>query len=335
MSAISPGTNGLSRMDILADPNLDHLRGMTFEEMRAASPLPRDSQMLIDQAVIRTGTDRLSVTADLIAEGLTYPLPNPLSVTEIYWESVSKTGGAFRTMSPEARGEYQLPARSPYRIPVYLTMDDFSLNIRTLLMSQRVGAPLDTTLVEEATRRVNEAIEDSVINGAGLQVGGNTAPGLLNAPNANTYTLGGNWTTRTGQQIVDDMLGMLTVMSGAGIRRFGPYNLYVPTAYGITLNRYFSDGVTTFPTTILSQIQQMQVGGRGINVRVADMLPANTVVLVQMSRDVIDIVDGQRPTVVPWTSPSGFTLFWTVMAVMIPRVKTDFDETSGIMIATL
>jgi hypothetical protein len=38
---------------------------------------------------------------------------------------------------------------------------------------------------------------------------------------------------------------------------------------------------------------------------------------------------------VPWTSPSGFTLFWTVMAVMIPRVKTDFDETSGIMIATL
>ena len=147
MSApITPG-QGLNRIDILNDPRVGDLRGMTFEEMRAASPLPRDAQMLIDQAVIRTGLDRLSIVQDLLAEGLTYPLPNPLSVTEIYWESISKTGGAFRTMSPEARGEYQLPARTPYRIPVYLTMDDFSLNIRTLLMSRRVGAPLDTTRV--------------------------------------------------------------------------------------------------------------------------------------------------------------------------------------------
>jgi hypothetical protein len=314
-----------------------HLTGLSVQEMRALSPLPENAQKLVDTAVVKVGLERLSVVADLMAEGLTYNLPNPLSVTEVQWESVNKIGDAIRTMSPEARGEFQLPDRSINRVPVYLTMDDFSVNIRTLLASQRVGQPLDTFMVEEATRRVNEAIEDAAINGAGIQQNGYTTPGLLTASVSTAYTYetsGGSttaWThsSKTGQKIVNDVLAMIDLMQAA--HRYGPYNLYVNTTYGNALNKNFSDGTTTFPTTILQRLEQIQVGGRNLRVRVADRLPTDRTVLVQMTSDVIDVIDGQRPTVVPWTSPSGFTLFWAVMAIVIPRIRKDYDSNKGIV----
>ena len=40
--------------------------------------------------------------------------------------------------------------------------------------------------------------------------------------------------------------------------------------------------------------------------------------------------DGQPPTVIPWTSLDGFTLYWLVMAIMIQRVRSDYDGNSGI-----
>lgn len=345
MSAISRGQLGnrvtLNQLGQFAGANF---QGLSIAEMRAAAPLPENSQRIIDDAVTQVGLERLTVVADLLAAGLRYPLPDPLSVTEVQWETESKTGGAFRVMSPEARGEYQLPDRMIHRVPVYITMDDFSLNIRTLRMSQRVGAPLDTSLVTSATRRVNEAIEDAAINGAGVQVNGYETPGLLNAPNANTYTFtngvttGGAttaWThsTKTGQMILTDVLGMIDVMQA--VHMYGPYNIYIPTVYGTALAKNWSDGTTTFPTTILSRLQQIQVAGGSLNIKVADRLPANTVLMIQMTSDVVDIIDGQRPTVVPWTSPSGFTFFWAVMAIQVPRVKYNYNGESGILVATI
>jgi hypothetical protein len=323
--ALFSGTNG----GRLALPQ--HLTGLSIHELRALSPLPEDAQRIIDGTVVKVGLERLSVVADILAEGLTFNLPNPLSVTEVQWESVSKTGFAIRTMSPEARGEFQLPDRVTHRIPVYLTMDDFSVNIRTLLASRRVGAPLDTFLVEEATRRVNEAIEDAMINGADLQVAGNGTPGLMNDTSANTYAYSaGSWTAATGAQILTDVLAMIGILQGA--KRYGPYNLYVPTLVGNSLQRNWSDGVTTFPFSIQNRLEQIVAGGRNLRIRVADLLPVDRTVLLQMTSDVVDVIDGQRPTVVPWTSPSGFTLFWCVMAIIIPRIRSaDYEGNSGIV----
>jgi hypothetical protein len=64
------------------------------------------------------------------------------------------------------------------------------------------------------------------------------------------------------------------------------------------------------------------------------MLPANTVVMFQATSDVIDLIIGQAPTIIPWTSPSGFTLYWMVMAIVIPRVRSDYNSASGIVIGT-
>lgn len=300
--------------------------GLSIAELRAASPLEENAQRIVDQAVVNVGLERLVIVGDVLAAGLTFPLTDPLSVMEVQWERISKVGGAQRTMNPSARGENQLPERTIKRIPVYLTTDDFSVGIRTLKASQRIGTPLDTTMVQQATRRVNEAIEDAMINGAGVQVDGYDTPGLLNAPNVNTKSMTVNWNSATGAQIQADVLSAIATLQGK--KKFGPYNLYV----GTTIGTYFmTDFKANGDSSILTRLREIEAGGRNLVIKVADQLPANTAVMFQMSSDVVDIIDGQAPTVIPWTSNDGFTLFWLVMAIMIPRVRDDYDGNSGII----
>lgn len=319
------------------------LRGLSIPEMRALSPLEENAQRIVDQAVVEVGVERLQLAADVLAEGLTFPVADPLSVMEVQWESIDKVGGAQRTMAPQARGEYQLPDRKILRVPVYLTTDDFSINIRTLKASQRIGQPIDTTLVKQATRRVNEAIEDAFINGAGLTIGGNDTTvsntyGILTEPNINNTSLSVDWTGpntvgTTGPDIVNDILAMIDILQADF--KFGPYNLYIGTKAG---NLFAGDYKTLGDLTIQQRVEQIQAGGRGIRVRIADRMPGSSTgvqsALIQMTDDVVDMVTGQAPTVIPWTSLDGFTLFWLVMAIQIPRVRSDYNGNSGICTGT-
>lgn len=297
-------------------------------ELRALNPLPDDAQKLIDRAVVQVGLDRLSIVADIMAEGLVFSLPDPLSVMELQWEKEAKIGHALRTMKPEARGERQLPDREIDRIPIYATIDDFSFNSRLLRASQRAGSPIDTSMASQATRRVNESIEDAAIFGAGFTVAGGEAPGVLSS--TSTFALTASWDTASGEQILDDVLAGASVLRED--RRFGPYNLYVPTSYGNALNADFK---AESDKTIRQRLQELVFGGRNLRVREADLLPDDTVVLVQMTSDVVDVVRGQAPTVVSWSDGPGWQRFFAVLAFMVPRVKTDYEGNYGIAVGTV
>lgn len=307
------------------------------ENFRAAAPLEDKAQVVIDRAVVEVGLQRLTFVADLLSEGLTYPLSDPLSVTQLEWSKSSKVGAAQRTMNPSARGENKLPLVLPSRLPIYLTTDTFSLDIRTLKMSRRVGTPLDTSLIKVCTRSVNEAIEDAALNGAttldgqALQDSGYTAPGLLNAPNANAQSITvAAWTTATvGSTVLAEVLAMIGKLQAD--LKFGPYNLYVGTAIGLALENDFK---ANGDLTIRQRLEGLTAGGRPLRIRVTDMMPAATVAMVQMTSDVIEIVNGQPPTVIPWTSLDGFTVHNLVMAIMVPRVRSDYNGNSGIVVGS-
>lgn len=300
-------------------------------ELRSLSPMPDEAQRLIDAAVVEVGLDRLVIAADVMAEGLITIVTDPLSVMEIYWEKQARRGTPQRTMIPGARGQNAGPGdRTGVRLPIYATTDEFELNIRLLRASQRSGAPLDVSGAASATRNVNEAIEDAFINGAGLVVDGHSTPGLLNAPNASSYAYvdGEAWTAagHSGEDIVNDVLGMIDLAQEN--RRFGPYNLYIPTAYG---NRINADFKANGSLTIRQRLEELEAGGRKLRIRVADQLPANRVSLVQMTKDVVDMVSGMEPTTFSWADGPGWELHTIVMAFMIPRVRDDFEGNSGIV----
>jgi hypothetical protein len=313
---------------------------------RSLAPLQDKAQVVIDRAVVEVGLQRLTFVADIMAAGLTYNLTDPLSVAQLEWSSISKIGAAQRTMSPSARGERQMPIVTPYRLPIYLTTDTFELDIRTLKMSQRVGTPLDTTLIKQKTRSVNESVEDAAINGAttldgqSLAVAGYTAPGLLNAPNAEAQSLtAAAWTTvPVGSTVFNETQAMIAKLQGN--KKYGPYRLYVGTQVSNALDADYNATNNAQGLTIrqrLLQIEALQA------IRTADLMPAgngatpsigNKVALVQMTSDVIDMVVGQPPTVIPWTSLDGFTIHSLIMAIMIPRVRSDYDGNSGICVGT-
>jgi len=304
---------------------------------RALAPLQDKAQVLIDKAVVEVGLQRLTLVADLLARGLTYNLTDPLSVAQLEWNSSNKVGAAQRTMSPSSRGENKMPIVTPNRLPIYLTTDKFEIDIRTLKMSQRIGTPLDTSLVKSCTRSVNEAIEDAAINGAttldgqALTVAGYSAPGILNAPNANTQALTtAAWSTApVGSTVFDET--MLMIAKEQGDKKFGPYVMYVPTNVGNALDKDYNSGSSN-PITIRQRLLQIN---NLTDIHVADLMPTNRVALIQMTSDVIDVVVGQYPTVIPWTSLDGFMIHNLVMAIMIPRVRSDYDGNSGICIGTM
>lgn len=303
----------------------------SIDALRAAAPLPDEAQRVIDQEVIQVGLDRLVVVADMLEANMVTDLPNAMSVLQLYHERASKVGHAKRTMTPSARGENQLIDRNGVRTPIYITMDDFSFNIRLLLASQRAGAPLDVAHVGQATRRVNEAIEDAAINGALLTVDGDSTPGILNAPNANsvTYKDGESWThaNHSGEDILEDVLDMIEAAHGD--KMFGPYNLYINTAYSLKLENDFK---AFSSDTIRQRLESIDVGGgRKLRVRVADMLGTDRTFLMQMTKDVADVIVGQQPTALSWQDAPGFERFFAIMAITVPRVRDTYTGQSGIV----
>jgi hypothetical protein len=305
-------------------------------QFRALAPLPEKAQVVLDNAVVKVGLDRLTVAAAIINAGLVYNLTDPLSVTQLEWYAQSKAANAFRSMSPESRNENYLTDLLQSRLPIYLTKAQFDLDIRSLRMSQRVGMPLDTSLISEGTRAVNESIEDATINGTqtldgqDLAVAGYKAPGLLNAPNHLSATLSAvawGMVSPVASTIFQDVQGGLAALRAN--KKYGPYYMFVPTAIGGVLDNDY--GVSSPGVSINERLSKIN----GLTIETADLMPPNKVVIVQMTDDVVDMVVGQRPTVIPWTSVSGFTFHNMIMAIMIPRVRSDYNGKSGIWVGTI
>lgn len=308
------------------------LRCGSVNAFRAAAPLPKNTQELVDRAVVRVGRQRLVIVEDLLAAGLTFNLPNWLSVPSLYWEAIGEAGHAQRTMVPKARGERQVMDRTGFTLPIFATWDDFSFDVRELLASERVGSPLDTTHVEQSARNVNDAFEDQAINGLDFNIAGNATPGMLDSTNTFAYAGGEAWDVagHTGEEILTDTLGGIDVLQADGY--YGPYNMWVPTTYGSKLNQDFKSGTSG---TILERLQAIQAGGRSLMVKTADKLPANRTVIAQMTSDVVDVVVGQTPTAVSWEDGPGWERFFVVLGCLIVRVKANSAGNYGIAIGNL
>lgn len=298
---------------------------------RSNAMLPPEANRVIESRVIKVGRTGLVLLDDMLNAGLTTPLPQWLGITEVGWDAINDVGHAQRTMVPKARGERQVADTSRTVIPIPCTWDDFSFNIREVLMAQRVGTPLDTRHVEMSTRRVNEAFEDQAWNGLGFNVKGNGAPGLLTSPvNQYSYVGGTAWTAKTGTQIKTDLLAMVQVLVDLNFP--GPFNLYVSPSYNMHL---VGDYNATSSDTIKDRLQALEFGSRGINIRVSNSLATNQTVLVQMTGDVVDLIVGQQPAPLSWGDGPGFEQFFMVMGCIIFRFFENYNGDQGWVVGNL
>jgi hypothetical protein len=307
---------------------------------RANSPLPQNAQEVIDGEIATVGRQGLTVVSDLIERGLTTPLPGWMGIPVLTTSMAGESGRAKRTETMEnVRGENQLPDLANLSVPTYITWDDFKLTSRFLATAQRVDYPIETTLVAQATRNVNESFEDTVINGfvdedgTLIKVYNTETRGLLNALNGNTYTFENNraWdaAAKTGAGLLADVRGMIAALKANFFN--GPYLGYYSTNYEDALTLDYTSG---YPKTIAQRIAEAYPR---LTLKVADFLPDDTVVIFQATKDVIDLLIGQMPTSAQWPTNPGMPmtgLSAVVWGVVIPRVRYDYNGNSGIVVGT-
>lgn len=294
-------------------------------KVNATALLQYEEWLDIDRAVIAAALQRLVGIADLQAMGLEHTLGS-IGQTISLWDRQSSMTPAEISMSAVTRGEKDTPAYSPQQVPVPIVHKEFGLELRRLEASRRFGESLDVTGAAIAGRNVAEKSESMLFSGAAIQVNGATIYGYINHPDRNTVVLSLAWdnASKTGAQILADVAAMLA--SSRGQRHFGPFILYVPTTYQGPLE---ADYRAQDPRTVKQRLLALD----GIeDVKVGDFLPANTVVLVQMTSDVVDLAIAQDITTVQWSVLGGMQEEFKVMAIWVPRIKSDFDGRSGVTV---
>lgn len=291
-----------------------------------ATVLRDDEWKEYDQAVVDIMRTRLVIVNDLVSRGLVYNVPNGLGKTVLEYEDMSDMSDAQISMAAEAEDQQDRVEFVQKYLPLPITHHGFSLNARALAASRTTGMPLDTTLATTAAIKVAEKIEATFATGASTYTyGGGTLYGLLDFTYKQSYTVAAHWND-SGADPLADVRGMKQY--SINHKHYGPWMLYVPTAWETALDDNFT---TNYPITVRERLRQ--VGGI-IDVKVCDALTADYCVLVEFRPETIRAVIGLQPTTIEWESKGGLVSHYKVMAIIVPQIRADQDNNSGVIVGT-
>lgn len=298
------------------------VNGVTREINVNATTLRKEEWLMFDTTVTQVLRQDLVGVADLNARGLTMDLANGLGTTVLEWESISDMAPAEMNMSGRTRGRSDRPEWTPAYLPLPIVHGEFDIDIRQLNSSRRLGQPLDTTAAMIKGRKIADFLEDLLFNGVSghFPFGGGHIYGYKTHPNRITGSLTGNWdeSAQEAVEIVEDVMNMVQAARAKYFR--GPFALYVPTNYAGVLNEDYHSGASGWHSgqTIRQRILEIPEIG---SVRVADALTDDNVVLVQMTVDVVRMVNGLPVRTVEWDEEGGMVTHFKIMTIQIPHIR--------------
>lgn len=295
--------------------------GFNINAIRTNALLRRDEWKELDSAIIDVAREGLNGIADLQAGGLVQQLGGLGTLISEY-EQLGDMSAANVDMAGETPGDEDTVDFTLVSVPVPIVHKDFRLNIRRLEASRRSGDSLDVTQAQTAARLVRDQLEEILFNGSSVQVGGNAIYGYTTEPDRNTGT-GGNWGTTIADVYTD-----LNLMVSAAEAAFynGPYGFYCGrTAFGearaINTDGTGQSGVAR----VLDNLPNVQF------FKASDRLTVEEGVLVQLTREVVDLAVAQNIVTVEWSEMGGMISRFKVMAAMVPRIKADANGASGVV----
>lgn len=294
----------------------------------ATALLQYDEWKDIDRTVVEAAVRRLRGIADLRSRGLEHNLGS-IGATISLWDRQSDMTGAELSMDARKRGEKDTVAYKTAQVPVPIVHKDFEIELRRLTASRIYGQGIDVSAAEISGRLVAETSETLLFAGSTLiQAEGTPIYGYTTHPDRNQVDMDNPWSSLTpeqNQEILVDVMAMQQASRAA--RHYGPWVLYVPAAYEAKLDEDYKPSASSDTRTVRERILALS----GIeDIVVADFLTGNNVVLVSLTKDVVDLAVAQDITTVQWTTNGGMSEEFKVMAVWVPRVKSDFDGRSGV-----
>lgn len=292
--------------------------------LRTNDILRKDEWIQYDQALVDVARVRLGIVEDLMSRGLRFPLTNALAKTRLEWERISDMEDAEISMAGVTESEYDRVVFDLQFMPIPIVHKSFTVNIRHLEASRTTGEAVDVTQARLSMRKVAEFIENMFVNGSTFTALGGSILGFTTAPNRNTGT-GLDWSNTagvTGEQIVQQVLDMMAALEADNF--YGPYGLYIPQVFN---NRLQDDYKANSDRTIAERIAALD----GLSfVRPTTFLAANNAVMLQLSSDVVDVIDGMQPRLLQWDTHGGLSVNFKVMSIILPRMRSDILTQSGV-----
>lgn len=297
--------------------------GLKVNVLRTNALLRHEEWLELDKAVVDTAKMRLNGIADLRAFGLVHPLGGLGSILSGY-ELLSDMTDANVDMSGVTPGEEDAPEFSEVSVPVPITHKDFRVNIRKLEASRRLGDAIDVTAAQVATRKVVEKLEYMLFRGSTLKVNANPIYGFTTHPSRNTYS-GADFGTISNIYLTIN--GM--VQAAEADRFYGPYGLYVAGTQYAEMRAVYSDGSgQTAMDRCLKSIPSLRY------IKPADQLADGSLVLTQLTSDVVDLAIAQDIVAVQWDAEGGMIEKFKIFSAMVPRIKADAEGRCGVVHAT-
>jgi hypothetical protein len=327
---------------LVADLIMNH--GMS-SLIRNATVLTKEQWITLTNIVRTEFRKRLRAWTDLMSAS-SFGGFDGMSTMVLEYQTMSDPGEAVVDFDGMTEGRADQPLFKLEGLPLPITHSDFWFPERLLAISRRNGTPLNTRMAEAAGRRVAESVEKTLI---GTLVGptlGNAAAGTAGiaygrAATVHGYTThparstktditapsAGGWTAQT---LIDELLVARDTMYGNNF--FGPFMLYHSTDWDKYLDDDYSTTADAGSKTLRMRIRDIE-GFQ--DMRRLDFLTSTfTILMVQMTSDVVQAVNGMDINTVQWPTMGGMRVNFKVMTIQVPLMTPDYQDRLGVMHCT-
>lgn len=288
-----------------------------------------DTEVSLAQRTILIGIQ------DLRTYGLVRSIGS-IGVMQVDKRVQSERHAADVTMSTRTRVNNDRVDRTTISVPLPVISTAYNIDERELEASRRLMLPLDTAEATEAARAVSETLEGILFNGTtAVTLNGNAVKGYNNATGAlstSTSSLStGVWTS--GDNAYNTIKATLAALE---LRRFrGPFVIYLhPTDYYNLKAVRSSPSDTTQMTLILENMKEQIAAIKMIDPNNAVGAAAGSMLMVQMSSNVVQLQETMPITNREWRSDDMSAFYAKVMTLAIPFMQYNASSQTGIALVS-
>lgn len=290
-----------------------------------SSTLRKDQWLKLDTAIIEASQTRLKGINDLKKYNLVETLENPMGTTILEHQKMSEAFEAILSMDGLTKGQGDRPTFTSSFLPIPIIHSDYQIGARELAASQKDGTPLNTANAARAARVVAEKLENLLFGQTSFSFGKGTIYTYLTFPDRNNVTMSNEWDSSaiTNDEIIADIL--LMKQSAINAKHYGKFVLYIPKNYETLMDKdYKAEGDKSLYTRIMDI--------RGIDgIEVIDELADDNVLLVEMKKETVRLIEGMGIQNVQWDAEGGMVTNYKVMTIQVPEIRSDDNGNSGIV----
>lgn len=285
--------------------------------LRTNGVLRKDEWILYDTELIEGAVARTQAILDLVAAGLTKPIPNSMGKTVLQYDLFGDLADATVSMDGMVRTENDRPGFTHGQLPIPITHKDWFIPLRTLAASRNgTGEALDTTMTRLVGRKIAEKQEHMLLEGS-KQFAGLPIYGYLTHPDKQFGDFAGGkpWEdpTKTGEEFLLDVQTMIGALQAQ--KQYGPFWIYTSPQAGIRLD---SDFKATGTATTRQRLQSVE----GVSsIKALDFLPVGNVLAVQAQRETVVLCQGEPLQTVQWDINGGFGVEFKGFQIQVPLVR--------------